>query len=313
MKRKRKWYVLCLCLAVAVMCSQVFLVSAEPECTCEIDIHEKSCPLALCTCDLEEHTEECPLYGLPQEETECICQLTVHALGCPLATVSDSEATPTPEVSVTPEATPTPEVSVTPEVTPTPEVSVTPEVTPTPKPTVSPEVTPAPTTSVAPVESPSVEPETPLQTPESTPNPQESWGPELEELRIALETQVDQQIQEVCDQLGNGKSVMVQKELPDFAQVLAVYAVLTQQEAAFPEGIILTTSEEQEAIATVFWNMVQISGASNSKGAVVTVRPMTLEKTILFYDLLPEDRQILEDLNAQISTVHCGGHQRRHQ
>lgn len=85
----------------------------------------------------------------------------------------------------------------------------------------------------------------------------------------------------------------------NFADVLAVYALLSGQTDDYPYNVKI----DDDLFDSVYWSMNQITGVKNAAGAAVHIRRLSAEEAAGIYGLDEEQRLVLDGLSAMKDIV----------
>ncbi len=120
---------------------------------------------------------------------------------------------------------------------------------------------------------------------------------------FTLEEELEAHVEEIRGVLTNADNVRLVDDGGGFGDVLAVYAVLTDQTDRYPYGVSLDEDEDVELLSSVYWSMTQVTGVSNASGAAVSVRRLTAEEGADLYEMDEADAQAVLDLAEQNDVV----------
>lgn len=110
-------------------------------------------------------------------------------------------------------------------------------------------------------------------------------------------------IGEVRGALKNGNNARLVQDGQNFADVLAVYAVLSGQTENYPYGVRLDSQDAIDELHSVYWSMTQVTGVSNKTGAAISVKRLTASEAAKRYGFSGAQRQALSSLAGQDGTV----------
>ena len=309
-------FLLCGCMIVGIGTASIIPAIARNECTCEVMVHGSNCPLSRCSCEgggNGNHTEGCQLYGKAGELTDCICEPSLHAEGCPrfqhegellppeTSSVTDveTEAPSQPEnASETTESGST-ENSVPEEIPAESEEEMAssdelenPESAVPEQEQAASSQEPVPDSSLSEEKETAQHEESEKKADTDDRNAAESgeypsnWvgygiGKMRGNLRVAeeafaLEILLDQHINEICGMLSNGNNARITDTGDNLGDILAIYAVLTNQTEDYPYGVTFTGGGDLDTFYSVYWSMTQVTGLSNSNGAAISVNRLSV-------------------------------------
>ncbi len=270
--KKALGVIICTVLAVTVIASQVIVGLAEPECTCGIIVHGSNCPLSQCTCSAQEeymhahdgavvvhHEEGCALYGVSEDLTQCVCQADIHAPGCPRYAGSEEYL----NVQEDQDGENSDEAYV-PDEQSQDEVEI----------------------EAAPIESEEA-------------NMKSNDNEQFDDSSFAvisyfyMENLLRDHINEIRELLRDTE-ISVRDESKNFSDILAVYAVMYGQTENYPYDIQIDADD----FASIYWSMTQVTGVSNTKGAVINVNRLSVADAAELYDLSDDQAAVLASLTG---------------
>ena len=119
------------------------------------------------------------------------------------------------------------------------------------------------------------------------------------EASFRMDTLLSERIREVQGMLDRSSGIQLSSTEENFADVLAVYAVLSGQTGNYPYDVLIDDVE----FASVYWSMTQVTGVSNSKGDLVHVRHLSANEAADLYEMSEDQRAVLSELSAYDSIV----------
>lgn len=312
------YLLLCGLITTALCVKLVIPATAEEECTCEVTVHGSNCPMSECICKAEnngQHQENCPLYMMSEDLTACICQIETHAQGCPryekedLNSENNGDAV-TDEADLTENASSSDSASVSENADEPNEPEDNASDTSVHKKDADNsqgDGDNAESENESEDEDTADNEESAENTPDQTHNKPEIEEPKELEPAVAeyfalLNDELSTHIQRVKNAVGIQNCRVVQ-DSANLSDILAVYAVMTEQTENYPYSVKADTKEQIDLLYSVYWSMTQVTGVSNSDGAMISVKRLSTEKGAEINGLNDAQKQTASNFAKETSDI----------